>query len=134
MIEAYRFRCAVCGFKLKSPNSISWEIQAAHIVPNGFLGRDDIWNGIAMCRLHHWSFDVGWFTLADDYRIELSSAAKTLPNDFGILDDYRVLAGLADRKQITLPEQRALFPHRRAIQWHRSNVFSNRSNQNDIRP
>lgn len=72
VIQAYDHRCAVCGFTLSSPDNIAWEVQAAHIVPNGFLGRDDVWNGIALCHLHHWCFDVGWFTLCYNHTIELS--------------------------------------------------------------
>ncbi len=73
VIEAYICRCAVCGLKLNSPDSLTWEVEAAHIVPHRAKGRDDIFNGIAMCHLHHWAFDVGWFTLRDDYKIQISS-------------------------------------------------------------
>lgn len=123
VIEAYNYKCAVCGLKLKSPDSISWEIQAAHIVPNGFLGRDDVWNGIAMCRLHHWSFDVGWFTVGDDYRVEVSPVATRLPDGFAKLGAYDVLEHLTLARKISLPQQHQLVPHRRAIAWHRQNVF-----------
>ncbi len=41
------------------------------------MGKDDIWNGIALCHLHHWAFDVGWFALLNDYNIQLSTKLKT---------------------------------------------------------
>lgn len=50
VIEAYSCRCAVCGLKIKSPDSLSWEVEAAHIVPNRSLGRDDVCNGIPMTK------------------------------------------------------------------------------------
>lgn len=39
VIEAYNCRCAVCGLKLNSPDSILWEVEAAHIVPNSLKGK-----------------------------------------------------------------------------------------------
>jgi len=125
VIQAYNYRCAVCGFKLKSPNSIMWEVQAAHIVPNGFLGRDDIWNGIALCHLHHWSFDVGWFTLGDDYQIEVSSAVLSQRDNYAKIGTYDFFRGLSKRSaHISLPNKRALYPHEIAINWHRQNIFA----------
>ena len=38
VIEAYTYRCSVCGLKLKSPDSLLWEVEAAHIVPHYFFG------------------------------------------------------------------------------------------------
>ena len=79
VIELYDFRCAVCGLKIKSPDSMCWEVEAAHIVPHGSFGRDDLFNGIALCRFHHWAFDVGWFTLLDDYKVLVSSKLSQFP-------------------------------------------------------
>lgn len=72
VIEAYDYKCAFCGMKINSPDSLLWEVEAAHIVPHSSMGKDDIWNGLALCRLHHWAFDVGWFTLQDDFKILVS--------------------------------------------------------------
>jgi hypothetical protein len=124
VVEAYEFRCAVCGLKINSPDSLTWEVEAAHIVPNRFRGRDDIWNGIALCRLHHWAFDVGWFTLHDDYRILLSSRASSLPPDFGKIGHYDFVRGLSGKNvSLGLPTREEIRPHVNAIQWHRENLF-----------
>jgi HNH endonuclease len=128
VIQAYDHRCAVCGLKISSPDSIVWEVQAAHIVPNGFLGRDDVWNGIALCHLHHWSFDVGWFTLRHDFTVQLSAATASLPDDYGKIGSYDVLRSLiSNSRKITLPSKRGLQPHRASIDWHRENVFHHNS-------
>src|SRR5438552_5528633 len=71
VIEAYSFKCSVCQMKIYSPDSLLWEVEAAHIVPHRLKGKDDIWNGISFCRLHHWAFDVGWFALLDDYKMQV---------------------------------------------------------------
>ncbi len=125
VVQAYQHRCAVCGLKMSSPDSISWEVQAAHIVPNGFLGRDDVWNGLALCHLHHWSFDVGWFALRYDYTIELSTTAASLPDNEGKMGRYNVLTPFGSKsRKIKLPAKKSLYPHPAAIDWHRHNVFN----------
>jgi hypothetical protein len=113
VIEAYDFRCAVCGLKICAPAALTWEVEAAHIVPHRAQGRDDIFNGLALCGLHHWAFDVGWFTLLDDYHVQVSSQRKRLPSDFGKLESFDFLHALADKKQsIHLPRSRAIYPPR----------------------
>jgi hypothetical protein len=124
VLEAYSYKCAVCGLKIKSPDSMIWEVQAAHIVPNRMLGKDDICNGLAFCRLHHWAFDVGWFTLRDDYRIQVSPKVNHLPVDVGKIDGYEFFRVLGkNRLKISLPDKRVMYPHRNAILWHRESIF-----------
>jgi hypothetical protein len=124
VIEAYDCRCAVCGLKVRSPDSLSWEVQAAHIVPNRSLGRDDICNGIALCHVHHWAFDVGWFALLDDYRIQTSSRLLEMPTDFGKMGSYEFIRSLSGRTAaISLPKRNEIQPHINAVRWHRQNVF-----------
>lgn len=127
VVEAYTYSCAVCGLKLKSPDSLTWEVEAAHIVPHGSFGRDDVCNGIALCHLHHWAFDVGWFTVLDDYRVQISPQINRLPSDNGKLEGYeffRVLRG--GRLKLCLPNRHEVYPHHNAIRWHRENVFHER--------
>jgi len=124
IIEAYSCKCAICGMKINSPDSLSWEVEAAHIVPYSSLGRDDIWNGLALCHLHHWAFDVGWFTLQDNYTLHVSSRVYSLPSDFGILGNYEFIRALSSKStRIFLPSRRELHPHHNAIRWHRQNIF-----------
>jgi hypothetical protein len=124
VIEAYDFRCAVCRMKLNSPDSELWEVEAAHIVPHSSMGKDDIWNGLSLCRLHHWAFDVGWFTLTDDYSIKVSSKLNSLPSDFGLMGDFDFAKQLANKNsKIFLPSIKDLFPHHTSIHWHRQNIF-----------
>jgi predicted restriction endonuclease len=124
VIEAYNHRCAVCGLKIRSPDSLTWEVEAAHIVPNRLRGRDDIWNGIAFCHLHHWAFDVGWFTLLDDYQIKASPGIIKLPAEFGKMGNYEFIRSLAEKgARVSLPKRNDIYPHCSAIRWHRQNIF-----------
>jgi len=124
IVETYDCRCSVCGLKIKSPDSLSWEVEAAHIVPNYFRGRDDIWNGVALCHFHHWAFDVGWFTLLDNYRILVSQQINHVPADFGKMGSYECVRSLVDKAAtLFLPKRTELYPHLNAIRWHRQNIF-----------
>jgi hypothetical protein len=124
VVEVYNYRCAVCRLKINSPDALSWEVEAAHIVPNSLLGRDDIFNGVALCNLHHWAFDVGWFALLDDYRIQVSSQIRRLPVDFGKMGNYEFIRSLENKATtILLPKRSEIQPHLNAIRWHRENIF-----------
>jgi len=124
IIEAYEYRCAFCGMKINSPNSLLWEIEAAHIVPRSSLGKDDIWNGLALCRLHHWAFDVGWFSIQDDFKIEVSSQVNSLPSDFGRMGDYDFIRNFtSNSSKMLLPKRKEIYPHQNSIRWHRENKF-----------
>jgi hypothetical protein len=127
VVEAYTYRCAVCGLKLKSPDSLLWEVEAAHIVPHYFFGRDDVCNGIALCHLHHWAFDVGWFTVLDDYRVQVSPQIDRLPSDCGRLEGFEFFRALRrGRVKLYLPKRGEIYPHHNAIRWHRENIFHQR--------
>jgi hypothetical protein len=124
VIETYGYKCCICGLKMYAPNSLKWEVEAAHIVPHGMNGKNDIWNGIALCGLHHWAFDVGWFSFANDYRIIVSSKAQTVPDDFGTICGYGFFRNsLSQSNCLSLPENEILRPHEQAIEWHRKNIF-----------
>lgn len=126
VIEAYDCKCAFCGMKMNSPDTLLWEVEAAHIVPHSSKGKDDIWNGLALCRLHHWAFDVGWFTLQNDFTIIISQQINSLPANFGRMGDYDFIRILSGKKsKILLPKRKEIYPHQNAISWHRENKFYN---------
>jgi hypothetical protein len=127
IIQAYDYKCCVCGLKIASPDSFTWEVEAAHIVPHRFYGKDDIWNGIALCHFHHWSFDVGWFTLRDDFTIEVNDKIQNIPQEHGHIGDFDILRqSLKPNQPIILPEKSSIFPHENSISWHRNNIFTNK--------
>lgn len=124
VIEAYECKCAVCGLKIHSPDLLSWEVEAAHIVPNNLLGRDDVCNGIAFCHFHHWAFDVGWLALSDSYSVQISPQIQNLPSDYGKIESYEFLRIFKNKKvKIGLPTRSGNHPHLNAIRWHRQNIF-----------
>ena len=126
VIEAYDCKCAFCGLKINSPNSLSWEVEAAHIVPHSSKGKDDVLNGIALCRLHHWVFDIGWLTMENDFTIKVSSKINSLPTNYGKMNDYDFIRLFSTQNsKIFLPGRKDIYPHQNAIIWHRENKFCN---------
>ena len=68
MLEVYAHRCAMCGIQLDL-------VDAAHIVPHAHpQGFDIVSNGLALCALHHRSFDTGLLYVQGDYSIHVNSA------------------------------------------------------------
>ncbi len=126
VVEAYDYKCAVCGLKIKSPDLSIWEVEAAHIVPHSSNGKDDVINGLALCHLHHWAFDVGWLAIQDDFTLLISSKTNLLPKGYGKIFDYDFLKiALNKRYKIFLPNEKEIYPHQNAISWHRENKFYN---------
>jgi putative restriction endonuclease len=127
VIEAYDFKCSVCGLKINSPKRNIWEVEAAHIVPHSSKGKDDILNGISLCHLHHWAFDVGWFSIFDNYKITVSPEADNLRDGFDKIGNYDFIKSLAQSSQkLMLPLHENIYPHLAAIKWHRENIFNKR--------
>jgi hypothetical protein len=124
IVESYNYACCVCGLKINSPNTLYWEVEAAHIVPHGLNGKDDIWNGIALCRLHHWAFDVGWFSLSNNYRLLISSHLGNIPQNFGLIGKNDIFKdSLESKKKISLPDRYSFRPHENSLKWHREHIF-----------
>ncbi len=123
VIEAYNFSCAFCGLNIQSPDLIGWEVEAAHIVPHSINGKDELLNGICLCKLHHWAFDVGWFTLNENYEIIISSKTNSLPNKQGLINNKHFLSPFSSNFMINLPRNKEIYPHISAINWHQENVF-----------
>ena len=124
IIEAYEYKCAVCGFKLNSPNNLQWEVEAAHIVPHRLNGKDDIWNGFALCHLHHWAFDVGWFSLEDNYHVIATNKINSLEKIYGKIYNYDFIGQLSNENLIiAMPNNKNNHTHITAIKWHRENIL-----------
>ena len=115
IVAAYDHRCVLCGVRLVTHEGRT-AATAAHIIPWSVSHNDDPRNGLCLCRLCHWTFDVGLASITTKYRIRLSSQL----NEQGNVSGY--LSTLSDRP-IFEPTEEAFNPDIDALKWHTTEVF-----------
>jgi putative restriction endonuclease len=108
--DAYGRRCAVTNERTLPA------LDAAHIKPYIENGPHDVQNGILFRSDIHKLFDIGYVTVSEDYRFEVSRRIK---EEFENGRDYYALQG----KKILLPSSKSSWPEKNFIQWHHENVF-----------
>ena len=108
-LEAYGHDCCVCGNSAVDARH-AYETEAAHICPKARNGSDDVRNGMALCRKHHWAFDRGLWGVDGSYRILVSRKLNA---------EARRRLGLASGTPVKLPADRRLRPAESALAWHR---------------
>ena len=86
-------------------------LEAAHIKPKSHKGSFRPNNGIAMSRDMHWAFDKGFFSLTDEYKIQVHP--ETTSEYLWTFND----------KQIKLPVDDFFKPDLENIRYHRENVY-----------
>ena len=118
VVIAYDHRCAVCGIRMLTPDGHT-VVDAAHIVPWSVSHDDDPRNGLALCRLCHWTFDEGLISVSWRYEVMTSPQLTTTRNVPGHL---LTLAG----RRIIGPAERPLWPDLDALSWHRQHVLRRR--------
>jgi putative restriction endonuclease len=107
--NAYAQTCVVCGSSRETPNGEP-EVEAAHIYPKSEGGADDVRNGVALCRLHHWAFDTGWLAFTDDHEV----LVKDVPEREGYYE-FKQLEG----NSLVLPDEGGVEPHPTYLKEHR---------------
>ncbi|EJN60260.1 HNH endonuclease [Halogranum rubrum] len=107
--ENYDNTCVVCGRSRETPTG-NPEVEAAHIYPRSENGADDPRNGLALCKLHHWAFDAGWFGVTDEYEITV----KDVPEREGYYE-FKQLEG----NPLVFPENPRLLPDPLYLEAHR---------------
>jgi putative restriction endonuclease len=115
IVRAYEHRCALCGVRILTSDGHT-AIDAAHIIPWSESKNDDPRNGLALCRLCHWTFDEGLATIRSNYRIRLSpqlTANDNIPGHLATMNDRDFIA----------PPDRDLWPFAESLKWHRRHRF-----------
>jgi hypothetical protein len=85
VLENYDSTCAVTGQKFVYENHT--EADAAHIIAKDVDGTDDPRNGLALSKTAHWAFDLGVFTISDQYEIIVHpNANRAAATRFPILE------------------------------------------------
>lgn len=115
IMSIYNYTCSVCNMRILTLEGAS-VVDAAHIVPFSVSANDDIRNGIALCKLHHWSFDEGLISIDDSYRVMTTPLLSAQRPTEWLLTDLK-------NKQIMLPQNETLYPAQEALHYHRENKF-----------
>jgi putative restriction endonuclease len=118
VVTAYDHRCAVCGLRMMTADGHT-VVDAAHIKPWRISFNDSPRNGMALCKLCHWTFDEGIITVKAKYTVLMSpqiAANRNLPGHVVTLNSRRIIC----------PEEQLLWPDLEALSWHKQNVFRHR--------
>ena len=75
IVVFYDHRCALCGIRILTLEGHTI-VEAAHIVPWSESRDDRPKNGLAPCRLCHWSFDEGLMSVGTSYEVLVSTRVR----------------------------------------------------------
>ncbi|MEZ4591742.1 MAG: HNH endonuclease [Chloroflexota bacterium] len=118
IVTIYEHRCAFCGVRILTADGHT-AIEAAHIIPWAISQNDDPRNGLALCRLCHWSFDEGLVTLSSSYQIKISPQLTIPDNIPGHLSAF-------GKRPFLGPTDHTLWPFPESIIWHQQTRFRSR--------
>jgi putative restriction endonuclease len=117
IVPLYRFSCVLCGIKMLLPSGVTL-VEAAHIHQFSHSRNDDITNGIALCRNHHWAFDQGLWTINQEFKVMVACGAFTEQAiNQPSLESYHFKQ--LDFSWIPL----AYLPSNKNLEWHRKYKF-----------
>jgi len=115
IVDLYGHRCAMCGIRMLTPEGHT-VVEAAHVKPWSESHDDLPTNGMALCRLCHWSFDEGIMSVGENYQVLVSGEVQLEHNLPGHILTLR------DRSIFT-PEQDKFWPAQDNLEWHRRKYF-----------
>src|SRR5262249_43842367 len=115
VLTAYEYRCAVCGFDVRL-GSVVIALDAAHIRWFQAGGPDHETNGLALCVLHHKTFDLGAFTVNHEGVLLVSDQAHGTAGFHEVLMSHHA-------KLVRSPQRQEWKPAPASLNWHGKEVF-----------
>lgn len=109
VMRGYGNKCAITGTVIQYKDFMN--LEAAHIMPRSHGGTFLPSNGMALCRDLHWAFDKGFYTLTDDYKIQVHPDTTS--------DYLQSFNG----QLIRVPSDSFFKPNIESIRYHRENVY-----------
>jgi putative restriction endonuclease len=110
--EAYDYRCAITGERTLPV------LEASHIKPYSKSGPHRVDNGLLLRADLHILFDLGFMTITNDYRVEVSQRIR---EEYENGREYYAMSG---KKLAVLPSLETEKPSAEFIEWHNQNIFS----------
>jgi putative restriction endonuclease len=115
VVTAYSHRCALCGIRVRTLDGHT-AVTAAHIVPWSETHDDRPANGMALCRMCHWTFDEGLLGVSQEYEVIASRQLPVPDNLPGYLTNL-------EGRGIVGPSEDPFWPDNESLRWHHENVF-----------
>ena len=115
VVTAYSHRCALCGIRVRTLDGHT-AVTAAHIVPWSETQDDRPVNGMALCRMCHWTFDERLLGVSQVYEVIASRQLNILDNLPGYLTNL-------EGRGIVGPSQEQFWPDAASLRWHHENVL-----------
>jgi putative restriction endonuclease len=115
VVTAYSHRCALCGIRVRTLDGHT-AVTAAHIVPWSETYDDRPANGMALCRMCHWTFDEGLLGVSQGYEVIASQQLNTPDNLPGYMTSL-------EGRGIVGPSRDPFWPDTDSLRWHHEKVF-----------
>ncbi len=115
IVSLYEHRCALCGIRMLTPEGHTI-VEAAHVKPWSESHNDSPTNGMALCKLCHWSFDEGLMSVGTEYEVLVSKVVTINRNYPG-----HILT--LSNRNIIQPVKIEFWPDQDNFEWHRKKVF-----------
>ena len=114
VMNAYKEKCAVCGFRVRLENQ-PIALEVTYIKSPEAGGPDAEENGLVLCSLHHELFKEGAFTLSENLHVLVSKHTKGK----GTEDWLKKFHG----EKMKFPPHRIYYPRIHFTDWHSRNRF-----------
>lgn len=118
ILQAYNYRCAICGFDVRLGNT-PIALEAAHIKWHQAGGPDTEKNGLALCSLHHKLLDRGALGISNEFKVIVSDKANGYIGFQEWLLDF-------EGKELRMPQKESFMPDVGFMEWHVREVFQGR--------
>jgi putative restriction endonuclease len=108
VLDAYERKCAICNQSIRLGDALVG-IDACHLKPIQHFGEDNINNGIALCKTHHWAIDRGALSISNEMGVLVSKKlnGNKLFEYFTSFENKEVF--IPRNKQMTLNENNIIY-------------------------
>ena len=115
VMRAYETQCAICSIKHGEL------LDAAHIMPDAhILGVAEVSNGLALCKIHHTSYDQNFLGISPDYVVHINKELLAEKNGPMLKHGIQEMNG----KTIQVPQKPKERPRHDALEY-RFELFTN---------
>jgi putative restriction endonuclease len=114
VLDAYERKCAICQQSIRLADTLIG-IDACHVKPIQHFGDDNISNGIALCKVHHWALDRGAISISKEMNLLVS---KKL-NGNGLFDYFTSFEDIP----IFIPRKKEYALSTKNIDYHANYIF-----------